>query len=1376
MKNKILSLVLALLMAASSASAVLADDVALIDETAEEAAVVEEVEDGQYNKAIEFLANYGIMKGITDNDFGAELDVQRYQMALFVARISTGRVNDHEWLNASEDWSGFTDISEGPAANYWGALSYASQAGIIEGYGDGKFGPTDGITYQNALTMVVRTLGYTGLEWPWGYIQKAVELGLTEGITGVSYTDELTRGEVAQIIYNAMFAKMKDGSNLALKNFGIEFGWEKVVVTASDLNTFVADNKKAEKALKNETTPYFKDSNKPNAGFVTFQLLNDDGSLAEDVYYVQASELGLKGDHDDEAAVGEAYYVLFEKDEDGLAKVVAYESLKLDTIWNEGKTDDNGDEQDYAIQEFLEDYALVDKYTGNEYLNVTKSTDNEIMVFAANGGMTETVINGNLIAIDWNSGDILVPVDTDEDGKWDKKNDQYVYVTKWFYNPLLERYYEYEYNKNYSAIVGINWMSDKEFEDTYEKYLDKEVKDVYGFAKTVDAIATSAYASLEIFDTNLDGVADRGIYESYRLGKFSESTHKDSKSYKIENVDAFGLAKAAAETDKDNKAVTNIVDFNEIQEGIKDKDDTDRAWFVEGYTPVAEYDEDGEFTGYKAGYVIYNYDAETGAVKVVKNIDGSDEDSFVKKGVLRAYNIGKGTVTIGDVTYHIDQYDELEGSAFKYAKENRFTKAVYTEELRKLFNQFVEYVVVDGELVDIKAAKADKGDELIVVESYAGLSSDGYIVVNGYSTDDLVYDQFRIASYDGWMKGDYYYYLTDKAAAESFTKGAVYTITSYDEAEDVYNVYLAGEFDEVDNNGNVYGDYTVEGYETERISLTAADDGYMTKKSGYNVKTGAYAKSADVKMSTDDKYIIVEESDYAPYANVRVYKGKLPAGAEIEGEVFKKDGGTYVFVNVTKCTLVDMYEAGLVVLLDDRYYSASYNGTNEEDWYLLGAAEYEISTVDLYTGELDAVKRATNKKYDIGYVYNTQDDVLTEEEGFLANNGANIVANVNAAYADKDTYFAGQIANVLNADLTGTDFYNNDKNDNGVQKNYVAFEKEILADLAAAGYTNGIKGSTKCREDKVDGITYRVIEIDEKGLVVDVNDKVGANSKAAALADYAKKNDYTKLPAFYIYNVEKETVVVYLVVSEATVVKTGVETLGEAFDVVVLDDAKIVGKVIYTETTTTVNGVSTKVHNILGVRYEFVGEAVEGIHAKMIEAGYFFGTKGDHFAESYDVTYQIQVLKNGVADAKEVVYGSIVADEYYDCADDKADCDGCEAVKAIEVRFKEADVFSVEFVDIANTNTKFDSVDSFIIWIDIDNNGQVFHSTVQNAIKDRFTADEKYVTGQTYNQEVLVAPATSNSQVAFVPGGMAMDPISGETGNSVVDGLVDLLD
>ena len=287
--KKILSLILALLMTASAASmigateeAAIADDAAAVETEAAPAA-----ETSQYDEAIAFLHSYGIYKGKSATDLAAADPIERYQMALFVARISTGWVDDAQWASSTwvadqwydrdHDTSGFDDLEGTPAVNYLGALSYASQKGIIEGYGNKKFGPTDGITYQNALTMIVRTLGYTNLAWPWGYIEKAVTLGLTNGMPStIAYTDNLNRGEVAQLIYNALFIPTKEGDTLAARNFNGELGWETIIITVAGRGRYLTDAKLGDQG-------YPTDAGKD----IGFNVVKEDGTLEPTTYYVK---------------------------------------------------------------------------------------------------------------------------------------------------------------------------------------------------------------------------------------------------------------------------------------------------------------------------------------------------------------------------------------------------------------------------------------------------------------------------------------------------------------------------------------------------------------------------------------------------------------------------------------------------------------------------------------------------------------------------------------------------------------------------------------------------------------------------------------------------------------------------------------------------------------------------------------------------------------------------------------------------------------------------------------------------------------------------------------------------------------------------------
>ncbi|MBQ5887095.1 MAG: S-layer homology domain-containing protein [Clostridia bacterium] len=202
--KKILSLVLAMLMIFSMVPAVFAA----------------ETSESDYQAAIEYLKAIELYKGTTDGDAADEL-VERYQMALFTARMVTGRVDKAYWETDAND-SDFTDL-EALNAEALGGVCYAAQQGIVNGIGGNEFAPFDNVTYRDAIVMIVRALGfnYPDSGYPWSYVNKARELGVLDGITGVSYTAEVKREVIAQLLYNAINAEIK-GATIAASVFGVE--------------------------------------------------------------------------------------------------------------------------------------------------------------------------------------------------------------------------------------------------------------------------------------------------------------------------------------------------------------------------------------------------------------------------------------------------------------------------------------------------------------------------------------------------------------------------------------------------------------------------------------------------------------------------------------------------------------------------------------------------------------------------------------------------------------------------------------------------------------------------------------------------------------------------------------------------------------------------------------------------------------------------------------------------------------------------------------------------------------------------------------------------------------------------------------------------
>ena len=976
--KKTLSLILALLMTASCASAIFADDTAIADEAAdveataaidEEAPVEEATEEATpYDRAIRFLNTYGIMKGMEDGLLHAEKAVERYQMALFTGRISTGWVEDDSWEDFDANDSGFADLKGTAAENVYGAMSYVSQKGIIEGYPDGTFKPEKVVTYREALTMAVRTLGYQGLEFPWGYIEKAVALGLTDGITDVAYTDVINRGVAAQIIYNAMFA---DNSKLALKNFNVAFGWADAIITSTVINDTTVDKDgnsvRANYADEKYVTP---------VGYVAFQLVEKDGTLGKDVYYATADSLGLGKGHADELALGAPYSILFAKDgDDNLVDIVDYEAYAANVVKNEGRTDNEGVAYETVdnIGAYLKDYTLVDKYSSKVLTNSGKLA-NELIVKSA-GELKKTVINYGKtpFAFDWTTGDILEAT-KDKDGKYIVKKDKdgkdvkdangnpvYAeYTVKYHYDKEFDRYFEIKTKADVDGtekVVGISILDDSDVAEL-KKAIDKACTEekVVG-QRYVAANVGGIYATLNAYAVSSEK-ANYATYEAYDYAKIGQ---KDDGFY-------------CAKCDKKYAALTingTAKDLLESADCGADKH-ADGIWWQDEYAPVL--DEDGKI---EDAYVIYGYNTVTKELKVIKTIEAysdklTDADTYYATGVLRGYSISKGYVVIGETKYYFNE----DFGSFDIDKDNKnykdgAYKAYLSNKFDGLFNQFVRFYLLDGKVVEIETVGASDKNYL-VVESYAGISSDGYIVVNGYSTDDLKLSRYRIASYDGWDEGDFFWY--GNQITTEFVKGNVYKITSYDEENDLYYVSVLGKVSRGDNEG-LYID-------------TDAKTATITITKGYREYSDSEKNTSTKKVSSSDKYIIIGEAKASAinYMPIAVFEGKAQDGWTITGQLLvgDKDSKTFIFVNAyAEGFNFDSWKnAGIVMVLDYKVLEKFYDGANanEGEWYLNGATEYgEVLAYNFFTGKFEDVTTSTNLKPKKGHIYQTIDGVLSQE-------------------------------------------------------------------------------------------------------------------------------------------------------------------------------------------------------------------------------------------------------------------------------------------------------------------------------------------------------------------------------------------------------------
>lgn len=189
--KKVLSLVLVIAMVLSSMSFAFAGTFTDVDAA------------NNYYKAIETLKALKVVDGYEDGTFKAEKAITRAEMAkLMVQLLGYG-----DLVTGSK--SNFSD-TQGHWADAWIAL--AAGRGIVVGTGDGKFTPDRTVSYDEAITMVVRGLGYTDNcnemkgTWPTNYKVKAAELKLTKDVKLA--TSGADRGGVAQLMYNALEAAL----------------------------------------------------------------------------------------------------------------------------------------------------------------------------------------------------------------------------------------------------------------------------------------------------------------------------------------------------------------------------------------------------------------------------------------------------------------------------------------------------------------------------------------------------------------------------------------------------------------------------------------------------------------------------------------------------------------------------------------------------------------------------------------------------------------------------------------------------------------------------------------------------------------------------------------------------------------------------------------------------------------------------------------------------------------------------------------------------------------------------------------------------------------------------------------------------------------
>lgn len=178
-------------------------------------------DDDNYAEAIEMLSNLGILTGDDQDgdgvmDFRPNDTITRAEVAAIVCRVQN--LN-----NLAQTGTQFTDVT----SSHW-ASGYVAQAagkGIINGNGDGTFAPEANVKFQDVVKMFVRTIGYEPYVnanggYPAGDLAAANRYGVLDGVINSGNEAEATRGQVAQIAFNAL-----DTPLMYRKTYGADEEW-----------------------------------------------------------------------------------------------------------------------------------------------------------------------------------------------------------------------------------------------------------------------------------------------------------------------------------------------------------------------------------------------------------------------------------------------------------------------------------------------------------------------------------------------------------------------------------------------------------------------------------------------------------------------------------------------------------------------------------------------------------------------------------------------------------------------------------------------------------------------------------------------------------------------------------------------------------------------------------------------------------------------------------------------------------------------------------------------------------------------------------------------------------------------------------------------
>ena len=186
------------------------------------------------------LDELGIMNGDGNGDYFLDAYVNREEMAKIAVNSSENKDKTAVGLKVSP----FNDVDP----TRWSAayILNGTQNGLFTGYLDGSFRPYNTVTYEEAVTMMLKVLGYTdsdfGVSYPYGQVSLADNIDLTDNMDA-DYGQQLTRRQVARMVYNALSINRATTKTPLINVFDAQFVEDAVLIATPNEDSTLGKNK-----------------------------------------------------------------------------------------------------------------------------------------------------------------------------------------------------------------------------------------------------------------------------------------------------------------------------------------------------------------------------------------------------------------------------------------------------------------------------------------------------------------------------------------------------------------------------------------------------------------------------------------------------------------------------------------------------------------------------------------------------------------------------------------------------------------------------------------------------------------------------------------------------------------------------------------------------------------------------------------------------------------------------------------------------------------------------------------------------------------------------------------------------------------------------